>query len=100
MSYEGLSLALFDDPALVKAVAERVGSLMEQMYVHLLQLPNVLGLFPGDDMGFRTATLIGPKSLRAYTSCRGTNALRRWPMREGWSTACTPAAIWRRSWKT
>jgi uroporphyrinogen decarboxylase len=66
-SYEGLALALHDDPALVKAVAERVGGLMEQMYVHLLQLPNVLGLFPGDDMGFRTATLVAPKSLRAYT---------------------------------
>jgi len=66
-SYEGLALALHDDPALVKAVAERVGKLMEQMYEHLLQLPNVLGLFPGDDMGFRTATLVAPKSLRAYT---------------------------------
>ncbi|MBM4459044.1 MAG: hypothetical protein FJ011_15000 [Chloroflexi bacterium] len=67
MSYEGLALALHDDPALIKAVAERVGGLMEQMYVHLLQLPNVLGLFPGDDMGFRTATLVSPKALRAYT---------------------------------
>ncbi len=67
MSYEGLSLALYDDPSLVKAVAERVGSLMEQMYVHLLQLDHVIGLFPGDDMGFRTATLVAPKSLRTYT---------------------------------
>ncbi len=67
MSYEGLALALHDDPALVKAVAERVGSLMEQMYIHLLQLPNVLGLFPGDDMGFRTATLVSPKALRTHT---------------------------------
>ena len=67
MSYEGLALALHDDPVLVEAVAERVGELMEQMYVHLLQLPNVLGLFPGDDMGFRTSTLVSPKALRAYT---------------------------------
>lgn len=67
MSYEGLSLALYDDPALVKAVAERVGTLMEQMYGHLLELDRVSGLFPGDDMGFRTATLVAPKSLRAYT---------------------------------
>jgi len=67
MSYEGLALALHDEPQLVQAVVERVGELMAQMYVHLLQLPNVLGLFPGDDMGFRTATLISPKALRAYT---------------------------------
>ncbi len=67
MSYEGLCLALHDDPALVKAVAERVGALMEQMVVHLLQLNKVAGLLPGDDMGFRTATLVSPKALRAYT---------------------------------
>lgn len=67
MSYEGLALALHDAPDLVEAVAGRVGGLMAQMYIHLLQLPDVLGLFPGDDMGFRTATLISPKALRAYT---------------------------------
>ena len=26
-----------------------------------------IGLFPGDDMGFRTATLVSPKALRTYT---------------------------------
>lgn len=64
MSYEGLCLALYDDFALVKAVQDRVGELMERFYAHLLDLERVVALFPGDDMGFRSGTLIAPNHLR------------------------------------
>jgi uroporphyrinogen decarboxylase len=67
MSYEGLCLVLHDDFSLVKAVADRVGALMEQFYAHLLTLDRVAAIFPGDDMGFRTTTLIGPEPLRQLT---------------------------------
>ncbi len=66
MSYEGLSLALYDDPELVRAVSDRIGSLMEQYYQRLLELDNLIAIFPGDDMGFRTQTLISPGDLRQY----------------------------------
>jgi uroporphyrinogen decarboxylase len=64
MSYEGLCLALHDAPDLVAAVAERVGGLMVDFYRHLLELDRVIAIFPGDDMGFRTGTLISPADLR------------------------------------
>jgi uroporphyrinogen decarboxylase len=67
MSYEGLSWALYDHPDLVEAVAERLGVLMEHYYQHLLDLDHLIALFPGDDMGFRTATLVHPDHLRQYT---------------------------------
>jgi uroporphyrinogen decarboxylase len=67
MSLEGLSLALYDQPDLVKAISDRLGELMLGFYRHLLDLPNLLAIFPGDDMGFRTATLIAPSALRQYT---------------------------------
>ncbi len=67
MSYEGLCLALHDAPDLVGAISERVGGLMAQFYTHLLQLDRVIAIFPGDDMGFRSATLIAPAHLRKYT---------------------------------
>ena len=67
MSYEGLCLALIDDPKLVGAVADRVGGLLEGFYRHLLDLPNVAAVFQGDDMGFKTSTLVSPDALRAYT---------------------------------
>jgi len=66
MSYEGLCLAVHDQPDLVQAMAERIGGLMVQFYEHLLQLEAVIALFPGDDMGFRTGTLISPAHLRQY----------------------------------
>ena len=66
MSYEGLSLALYDDPELVQAVADRVGELLLGYYRRLAQFPNVVALFQGDDMGFKSQTLIGPDALRKY----------------------------------
>ncbi len=66
MSYEGLCFALFDEPELVKAVADKVGALIYEFYQHLLDLDNVIAIFQGDDMGFRTGTLISPDDLRRY----------------------------------
>lgn len=66
MSLEGLSLALFDQPELVKAVADRIGELMESFYRHLVTLDRLVAVFPGDDMGFRSGTLIQPDALRKY----------------------------------
>ncbi|KKL56495.1 hypothetical protein LCGC14_2244840 [marine sediment metagenome] len=67
MGYETLCISLFDQPELVAAVAQRVGSLMEAFYRRILQLPRLIAVFPGDDMGFRSATLISPDALRTYT---------------------------------
>ncbi len=66
MSLEGLCLTIHDDPALVQAVAGRVGELMVAFYRHLLDLDRLIAVFQGDDMGFRTATLISPSDLRRY----------------------------------
>jgi uroporphyrinogen decarboxylase len=66
MSYEGLCLALKEDPTLVRDVAGRIGGLMEGFYRHLLDLPGLVAVFPGDDMGFRTGTLISPSDLKTH----------------------------------
>jgi uroporphyrinogen decarboxylase len=64
MSYEGLCLALYDNPELVKAITNKVGGLMERFYRHLLDLDKVIAIFPGDDMGFKSGTLISPLDLK------------------------------------
>ena len=66
MSLEGICLAVKDDPELVRAVADRVGETMVRFYERLLQLDRLVMVFPGDDMGFRTGTLLHPDDLRAY----------------------------------
>jgi uroporphyrinogen decarboxylase len=67
MSYEGLCFALVDDQKLVAAVADRVGNLLEEFYRNLLGFRRLAAVFQGDDMGFKTATLVSPDALRAYT---------------------------------
>lgn len=67
MSLEGLSMALFEDPALVKAVADRLGGLMVGFYKQILDYTNLVAVFPGDDMGYKSATMISPAHLRQYT---------------------------------
>lgn len=66
MSLEGLCMALSQDPALVHAVADKLGELMLGFTRHLIDLDRLIAVFPGDDMGYRTATMISPRDLRAY----------------------------------
>lgn len=66
MSYEGLCLALYDNPELVKAITDKVGGLMEKFYHHLLDLDRIIAIFPGDDMGFKSGTLISPSDIKKY----------------------------------
>jgi len=67
MGYEPLCIALFEQPDLVAAVVERLGERTRGYYERLLQLDRLIAVFPGDDMGFRTGTLISPDDLRKYT---------------------------------
>jgi uroporphyrinogen decarboxylase len=66
LGYENLCFLLADQPDLVKAVVDRVGELILGYNRRLLGLPRVCGFFQGDDMGFKTGTLIGPADLRQY----------------------------------
>jgi uroporphyrinogen decarboxylase len=66
MSYEGLCFALIDNPGLVRAVSDKLGATLVDFYRHLLDLDRIAAVFAGDDMGFKTGTLISPADLRAY----------------------------------
>ena len=63
---EPLMLALYDDPPLVRAVVDRVGETIEAVFEAYCQIDRVRSLWLGDDMGFKTATLLQPDHLRAY----------------------------------
>jgi uroporphyrinogen decarboxylase len=51
----------------VQAVADRISGLMAEYYRRLLEVPRLIAIFPGDDMGFRTGTLLSPDALRRFT---------------------------------
>ena len=67
MSYEGLCIALVENRELVAAVADRVGRLLAAFYRNLLDLPGIAAVFAGDDMGFRSSTLVSPADLKSFT---------------------------------
>ena len=64
IGYENLCLMLYDNPALIKAVADRLGELIEQYNDRLLQLDGLVAIFQGEDFGFNTQTLIPPDHIR------------------------------------
>jgi uroporphyrinogen decarboxylase len=63
-SIEQLCLALYDNPTLVEATMQRIGEPILAVLRQLAQLDRVAALFPGDDLGFRTGTLISPANIR------------------------------------
>ncbi|MBN2310675.1 MAG: hypothetical protein JXR94_17010, partial [Candidatus Hydrogenedentes bacterium] len=67
MSIEGLCTAVYEQPELVRAVADRVGGLLKAYHRQLLGLDALTAIFQGDDMGFRTGTLITPNQMREYS---------------------------------
>ncbi len=63
---ENLCYALFDQPDLVKAVADRVGELWVAAVGGMASMESVGAICAGDDMGFKTGTLVAPEVLREY----------------------------------
>jgi uroporphyrinogen decarboxylase len=63
MGYETFAYALFEQPDLVDAVFARVGALFHEGIKLLCQFDRMPLLFGGDDMGFRSGTMIHPQTL-------------------------------------
>jgi uroporphyrinogen decarboxylase len=66
MGYVPFAFALADDPALVEAIAQKVGELLISIFRAAAEMPGVGALWLGDDMGFKTATMVSPEHLRRY----------------------------------
>lgn len=66
MGYEGLALALYDEPELVEAVFERVAEVTLAVHTAMAQHQRVGALWLGDDMGHKHATLISADHLRQF----------------------------------
>ncbi|MBP8129248.1 MAG: hypothetical protein KA184_06660 [Candidatus Hydrogenedentes bacterium] len=66
LGYQNLCYLLYEQPDLVQAVFQRVGEIILAVYERLLGLPNLYGFFQGDDMGFKTGTLLSPEHLKLH----------------------------------
>jgi len=63
MGFETLCYALYEQPDLVDAVFNRVGAIFHEGIKILCQFDRIPVLFGGDDMGYKTATMIQPQVL-------------------------------------
>ena len=66
LGLESMMLLLYDDPDLVRAVVDRVGQTIYDAFRVFCDMEEVFALWLGDDMGFKTATLLQPQHLRQY----------------------------------
>jgi uroporphyrinogen decarboxylase len=66
LGLKGMMLLLYDDPSLVRAVVDRVGQTIYDAFRVFCDMETVFALWLGDDMGFKTATLLQPQHLRSY----------------------------------
>ncbi len=64
MGMDNLALMLYDNPALVRRVADRIGSINVAAYDLAASLPFIRGLVICGDMGFKTGTTVSPRALR------------------------------------
>lgn len=66
MGLEPLSLAMYDDPKLAEGLFERVGTLLLEINRRLLQIGGIGALRMGDDMGFKTSTMLSADQIRQH----------------------------------
>ena len=57
IGYESMCFMLYDNPDLVNAVVDKVGGIIFDSCVKMLEIPRSSGVFMGDDMGFNSSML-------------------------------------------
>jgi len=66
LGLESMMLMLYDQPDLVRDVVDRVGRVIYEAFEVFCEMDQVFALWLGEDMGFKTATLVRPEHLREY----------------------------------
>jgi uroporphyrinogen decarboxylase len=66
MGYETFALALHTEPDLVQAIFDKVAERVVARAQEMVQMDRVIAVWMGDDMGYKTATMIAPRHLRQY----------------------------------
>jgi uroporphyrinogen decarboxylase len=63
LGYEGFFYRIYDEPAFVTDIFNLWGQKVYDLYASIIGLGEVGAIFHGDDLGFKTGTLISPKDL-------------------------------------
>jgi len=66
MGLERFMLALHEQPELVRALTDRIGRIILDALTPYTQMDRVVAIWVGDDLGFKTSTLISPAHLQNH----------------------------------
>lgn len=66
MGYETFALAIYDQPDLIEAMFSKIEEIYVPLARTLVQMDRVIALWMGDDMGFKTGTMVSPVHLRKH----------------------------------
>ena len=66
LGYENLAYLSVDDPELLKMIFDQVGSRLVRLVERMCEREFVGAIQMGDDMGFKTQTILSPKMLKEY----------------------------------
>jgi uroporphyrinogen decarboxylase len=67
VGYETMAMMSFDNPELLKRVFEKVREVINSVYAKVIKIDRVEGIFQGDDMGYKTSTMMSPEFLKEYS---------------------------------
>jgi uroporphyrinogen decarboxylase len=66
LGFDNMMIKLYEDPDLVRAVVDGVGSRLLRYYELALQVKDVGVIMGNDDWGFKTQTMMSPRHMREY----------------------------------
>jgi uroporphyrinogen decarboxylase len=66
LGYEGVLYNIYDNPDFVGTVFEKVGKVVYELYVVSASVDGVGVIWHGDDLGFKTGTMLSPLQLRKW----------------------------------
>jgi uroporphyrinogen decarboxylase len=66
LGFERLAFSVYDNPDLVRAVADKAGSIMVEVIDLCCSLPFIQGFEFCGDMGHKTGTMLAPDTMRAF----------------------------------
>lgn len=66
MGLEPLSMRLYEDPAFVERLLERIGTTLVGVAERVAKIDGLGAYRFGDDMGYKTSTMVSPEHLRRY----------------------------------
>ncbi len=66
LGYEGVLYNVYDDPGFIGTVFEQVGGIIYRLYEISTSFDKVGVIWHGDDLGFKTGTILSPDHLRRW----------------------------------